>query len=240
MAKPAIHGRDHVPGKYGGTATGHSDKIDGMLYLPSASETTGQVLTRDSTAAHGIKWATSSGGTGSGLPCALALAYDRSQSTGVGARIKFDFDDIYQNDAMYGYEVVSGGRARYITTSTEGFYRYDAYVEWNTDFSPGDFPFIEPSCYVLGSDDTLVNAAAVYWADTGGIIYGEQFIASEMDHHQLRSTIYFNFTAADFGAATIGIGVNLVAGASITKNFGAGVSLAMLGDTLSAMTTPFT
>jgi len=66
MPKPEFHGRDHRPAKYGGTAAtegGGADPTTGMLYLPSSSETDGQVLTRDSTTAHGLKWDTGSAST---------------------------------------------------------------------------------------------------------------------------------------------------------------------------------
>ena len=169
---------------------------------------------------------------------ALGLAYNRSQNT--GGQLKFDFDDIYINDSSFSYEQVTSGRARYITITSEGFYQYDAYVSWDTDFTVGDFPYIEPSCYVSGAADLLVNTAAVYWSDTGGVIYGEQFIAAEQDHHLIRSTVYFNFTASDFGDSAPGIGVNLRDSGSRTKTFGAGVQLTRLGDTLTALTTPFT
>lgn len=53
-----MHGRDHRPSKYGGTQGSGGDPTEGMLYLPSASETDGQVLTRDSTAAYGLAWET--------------------------------------------------------------------------------------------------------------------------------------------------------------------------------------
>ena len=57
------HGRYHKPPKYGDTSGGGEDPVSGMLYLPSAAETNDQVLTRDSTATHGIKWA-NAGGSG--------------------------------------------------------------------------------------------------------------------------------------------------------------------------------
>ena len=55
------HGRDHQPPKYGDTTGGGNDPTRGMLFLPSSTETDAQVLTRDSTATYGIKWADAGG-----------------------------------------------------------------------------------------------------------------------------------------------------------------------------------
>lgn len=58
----AMHGRDHRPSKYGdATLTGAAaDPVQGMLFLPSATETDGHVITRDSTQTYGLKWAAAS------------------------------------------------------------------------------------------------------------------------------------------------------------------------------------
>lgn len=173
-------------------------------------------------------------GLGGGPISALGIAGARSQSA--TGNLPLDFDDIYTNDASFGYEVVTSGRARYITISQEGWYRYDAHIFWDTDWGATDFPYIESSCYVLGSPDTLATAAAEFWSGEGGWIGGEQFTAAEADHHQLISTMYFNFTAADFGDSVIGIGVNVRSSGSATKNFGGGVALTRLGDTLTPLT----
>lgn len=50
------HGRDHRPPKYGTTTGGGADPTRGMLFLPSADETDGQVLSRDSGATYGLSW----------------------------------------------------------------------------------------------------------------------------------------------------------------------------------------
>jgi hypothetical protein len=173
--------------------------------------------------------------TSSSLPSALGIGFQRSQTT-VGGILDILFDEVAWNDASFGYSTVTSSRAQFVTITTEGWYLVKTYVSWNTDFGAFDFPFIVPTCLVLGSTDTLVNDAVLFWDDTGGIIYGEQFSAAEAKHHQIAATVLFNFTAADFGASTIGLGVRLQSAAGITKNFGGGIAVTKLGDTLTDQT----
>lgn len=146
-----------------------------------------------------------------------------------------DFDRIYRSDTSITYNTVTGGRARYITISEEGWWLYKAVIYWDTDWTAGDFPYIEPSCLLGGFPDVLVNAVSVVWDDTQGIIYGEQFTAAESDHHSLAATVLFNFSAADVGQSTLPIGVNIRSSASRTKNFGGHVTLTRLNDVLTEL-----
>lgn len=168
------------------------------------------------------------------LPSALGSASSRSQTCAGSLPIEFDF--VYWNDPSFAYEGVTAGRARYLTITTEGWYLGKFSIFWDTDFTVGDFPFIEPSCFIGGFADVLVNSFAPNWNDTQGIIYGEQFTAAEMDHHSLAATVLFQFTAAGVGDASPGIGVNVRAGGGRTKNFGGQVALTYLGDTLAQQT----
>jgi len=166
---------------------------------------------------------------------ALGSAGQRSQTcAGV---LDIEFDNIWNNDASFGYTGVASGRAKYITISQEGFYKAQFQINWDTDFTVGDFPYIEPRVwFVTGSfADNLVNSASVYWQD-GGVIQSEQFTAAEMDHHMIEQTVYFNFSAADFGSTVIGIGERINAGGSRTKNFGGQIVLTWLGELLVEQT----
>lgn len=165
---------------------------------------------------------------------ALGLAGSRSQSMS-GLVLDFDFDDIVTNDASFGYEVVTSGRAQYITISTEGWYRGRFVVFFNSDFTAGDFPFLQPTCYVLGADDVLVNSAAWSLTDERNIA-NNQDAAGELTRHVLSCTLDFQFTAADFGDSPVGIGMRIVANNNRTKFFGGQLELTWLGSALSALT----
>ncbi len=166
---------------------------------------------------------------------AIAKATLRSQTCTGNLPIEFDF--VSWNDPSFGYDVVSGGRATYITISKEGNYVADFNVFWNTDWTVGDFPYIEPSDLINSVAGTLVNDVDVNsWDDTQSIIYGEQFTAAESDHHQLAARVYFTFTEAWFGFPSIGIGVNMRSGATRTKNFGGMVAVTWLGPALVEQT----
>lgn len=175
------------------------------------------------------------------IPClgapisAVAHAYSRSQAC--NSTLTLEFDDFFRNDSSFGYTQVTSSRAKYITISTEGFYKYQAVIYWDTDWSASDFPYIEPTMWDGSSQNTLVNAAdADHWDDTQSIIYGEQFTAAEMDHHSLAATVYFNFDTAYWGFATIGLGVNIRSSANRTKNFGGHIVVTRLGDLVSEVT----
>jgi hypothetical protein len=174
-------------------------------------------------------------GLGGGPISALGIAASRSQScTG---NLPLEFDYFYSNDASFGYEQVTSSRARYITITTEGWYKVQCLIDWDTDWTAGDYPYIEPSCYVGGAPDTLVGASATYWQDAGGIIYGQQLIAVEHDHHSIACTVYFNFDATDFGNdTTIGLGINMRSSATRTKTFGGQIAITRLGDLLTETT----
>lgn len=167
---------------------------------------------------------------------AIGSAGQRSQTCAGTLDIEFNF--IWANDPSFGYTQTTGSplRAKYITISQEGFWMAQFQINWDTDFTAGDFPYIEPRVWLVtgSTPDNLVNAAAVYWQD-GGSIYSEQLTAAESDHHLIEQTVYFNFTAADFGSTVIGIGERINAGGSRTKNFGGQIVLTWLGDTLDSV-----
>jgi hypothetical protein len=98
--------------------------------------------------------------TSSSLPSALGIGFQRSQTT-VGGILDILFDEVAWNDASFGYSTVTSSRAQFVTITTEGWYLVKTYVSWNTDFGAFDFPFIVPTCLVLGSTDTLVNDAVL-------------------------------------------------------------------------------
>lgn len=165
---------------------------------------------------------------------ALAQAFARSQTcTG---NMPLDFDSFYRNHEAYGYSDVTSGRARYVTLSRAGWYLYHGVIFWDTDWTAGDFPYIEPSAEVGGSATTLIGVSGIDWDDTQGIIYGQQFIASEMDHHSLAATVLFNFDPAAVGFSSIGVGVNVRSGSTRTKAFGGHIALTWLGDALEEVT----
>lgn len=166
---------------------------------------------------------------------AIGSAGQRSQTT-TGGVLEIEFDDIWANDASFGYTQVSASRAQYITISQEGFWLAQFQINWNSDFGAFDFPYIEPRCWLVtgGTPDNLVNAAAVYWQD-GGSIYSEQQSAAEAKHHLIEQVVYFNFTAADFGSTVLGVGMRINCSGGITKNFGGQMVLTWLGDTLTSV-----
>ena len=165
---------------------------------------------------------------------ALAQAFARSQTcTG---NLPLDFDSFYRNHTDYGYSDVASGRARYVTISRPGWYMYDGVIFWDTDWTAGDFPYIEPSAEVGGAATTLISVSGIDWDDTQGIIYGQQFIAAEHDHHSLAATVFFNFDPDAVGFATIGVGVNIRSGSTRTKAFGGHIALTWLGDFLEQVT----
>ena len=91
------HGRYHRPPKYGDTSGGGEDPVSGMLWLPSASETNDQVLTRDSTSTHGIKWA-AAGATVQNAPPFLELPLAmKDQSTQLEDSWDWTVDATYVN-----------------------------------------------------------------------------------------------------------------------------------------------
>jgi hypothetical protein len=138
---------------------------------------------------------------------------------------------------MFGYSTVTAGRARYVTLLSEGYYQYDAYVEWNTDWTGTAFPYIEPSCDIDGTPDNIINSAVTYWSLFGGWIGAEQLNTDEYTHGQIAMTVYFNYLKADFGnTADLGIGVNLRSSSSATKFFGAGLVVTRLGDAMTDLT----
>lgn len=165
-----------------------------------------------------------------------ALGRAGTQSLSATGNLALTFSSVYANDPSFGVSGVSGGRATYITISEPGFYMYDGLVFWDTDWTVGDFPYVEPSASVGGSPTTLIGVSSIDWDDTQGIIYGQQFTAAEMDHHSLAATVYFNFDPVAVGFATIGVGINMRSSATRTKNFGAHIVLTRLGDILEAVT----
>lgn len=172
--------------------------------------------------------------TGGGPITALASAWSRSQAMS-SLVLDLVFDEISTNDASFGYEVVSSGRAQYVTISTEGWYRGRFVVYYNSDFSAGDFPFIQPTTYVLGSQGTLAADASWYLSDERNIA-NNQDATGEMTRHVLSCTFDFEFDATDFGDSVVGIGLRIVANANRTKNFGGYIELTRLGDVLSELT----
>lgn len=151
--------------------------------------------------------------------------------------LNMTFGSFWRNDTTFGYSDVASGKAKYLTIGEEGFYKASFYITWNSDWSVGDQPYIEPSCKLGGVNSPLVGlGTAAYWDDTQQIVYGEQFTTAELDHHQLAATVWFDYTVADTGENPLGIGVNIRSSLSATKNFGAGLVVVRLGDNVSAVT----
>lgn len=134
-----------------------------------------------------------------------------------------------EHDDVFGYDVVSGSTAKYITIPP-GTYRTEAVVYWSTDFGGGTFPFISQYAWfpVDASENQLAGVmSGAAFDDEQQIIYGEQFTAAEMDHHAMASTHVFSWEEADTGEDRIGIGVGLYASGS-TKDWGAALTITQL------------
>lgn len=166
---------------------------------------------------------------------ALGLAFSRSQAMS-GNVLNLMFDSVYCDDASFSFEEVTSGRAQYVTISQEGWYRVDSMVYWDTDFSAGDFPFFRRTCFIAGVQDILDSSAAVFASAGSAGITHLQNTTAEMDHHELGGSFFFNFTAADFGQASLGIGLRIDANVDRTKAFGGELAITRLGDTLAELT----
>lgn len=169
---------------------------------------------------------------------ALGLSFGVSH-TFVGSSYDLLLNQIWQNDPSFGYVVTSGSplKAQFLTISKEGWYEARFKVNWNSDFVSTDFPFIEPRCYfVTGAfSDSLVSSAGEYWEDSGSV-FGEQNSADDVIHHTLTETVYFNFSAAEFGTSVLGLGIRLRASGSRTKTFNGSVEVTWLGELLEQLT----
>lgn len=120
MPKPDFHGREHRPAKYGdatGAFGGGADATEGMLYLPSSTETDGQVLTRDSSTDHGMSWATPSSSSGTGIVRAAVSV----SSFSFNNYAEVAYDTIRQTDDGSVFELASNR----LRIKTGGVYMYD-------------------------------------------------------------------------------------------------------------------
>jgi hypothetical protein len=171
---------------------------------------------------------------------AVALADFRSLANSGALALQFRY--IYTNDDSFSYAVTSGGspnRAKYVTISKTGYYMAHFVAFWDTDFTVGDSPFIQPSCYFvdLASADVLVNSdGGEAWDDTQDGIWGIQFNATEMDYHSLRNVFFFNFDPAVWGTASLGLGINIKTSTARTKFWGGGVQVTWLGELVEQLT----
>lgn len=118
------HGRDHRPAKYGATTGAGPDPIKGMLWLPSASETDGQVLTRDSTAPHGIKWADAGGSV---FQVAQPLVYYADQFADMRSGVSGTWTLTNDTTAPGAYYSTS--------TSTTGYLDFRAWIDADQNVS---------------------------------------------------------------------------------------------------------
>lgn len=135
-----------------------------------------------------------------------------------------------------GYTPYLGNPAsyEYIMLPGEGMYHAVFMIYWSTDFGASTFPFIEPSTIIGGTPGALSGDAEVAWDNTQGWIGGEQFIASEQDHHSLVAEIWFSFSTAYVPA--MGIGVNIRSGFAGTKSVGGAVAVTRMGEPLVEVT----
>ena len=134
-----------------------------------------------------------------------------------------------EHDDVFGYDVVSGSTAKYITFPP-GTYRSEAVVFWSTDFGGGTFPFINQYAWfpVDASENQLSSLSmGPGLDDEQGIIYGQQFTTTEQDHHALASTHVFSWEESDFTEPIIGLGVGLYASGT-TKAWGASIAITQL------------
>lgn len=175
------------------------------------------------------------GGTAPAAITALGQAGSRSQSISGGV-LPIYFDFFYRNDPSFGYEQVVSSRARYITISADGYYMAQFAIWWDTDFTAGDQPYLKPMAYIGGFDSSLIPSASAVWDQGFDSINGQQFTAAEMDHHLIHTTVWFNFSAAEFAEPDIGIGMQLEAAVSRTKNFGGQVVITRMGDVQTQVT----
>lgn len=176
---------------------------------------------------------------------ATGVADSRSLTNSGSLDLQFRY--IFNNDASFGYAVTSGGspnRATYVTISTEGFYQADFVAYWNSNFTAGDNPYIQPRVYYPSSatSDALVNSDGVEaWDDTQDGIWGIQLAAAEMTYHSLRNVFFFNYDPSN-GSSTwagedyIGLGVRINTSVSRTKNFGGQLHVTRLGGLVSQVT----
>lgn len=171
----------------------------------------------------------------SGLPVAFGSRGQASKTVGPGAT-PLEFTFVSWNDPLFGYAVTVGTapkRARYITLAEEGTYMAHFLATWNSAFTVGDFPFIQPSIYLPSgpTEDVLSNVIDVRSMDDAvGLIYGQQNTAAESAFLGLAATVIFSWDQASVGETSIGLGVNLSSGNGRTKNFGAKISVVRLGD----------
>lgn len=169
-----------------------------------------------------------------GLPSAMLLEGQNSRASGV--LLNMTYGSFYRNDTSFSYSDVTGGKAQYMTLSEEGLYRGEFIFHWDTDWTAGDYPFMEPAAKQGGANTALTSTISIYSEDTDLYIGAEQITAAEMDHHLIKATVYWVFTVANFGESTMAVGCNLRATNSRTKNFGSSVTVVRLGDALSQVT----
>ena len=128
-----------------------------------------------------------------------------------------------------------------IMITESGCYRGEFYVYWSTDFGASTFPFIEPGCVIDGVQDNLVSFeslpfAGPIWDNTQSWIGGEQFIASEQDHHSVYASVIFNFDFTIAGISSFGISNVLRSSFAGAKTVGAKLAVYRLSDYLEEVT----
>jgi hypothetical protein len=171
---------------------------------------------------------------------ATAVADSRSLANTGALALQFRY--IFTNDASFSYAVTSGGspnRATYLTISQTGFYMAHFVAYWNTNFTAGDNPFIQPSCYFVdtATPDVLVNSDGLEaWDDTQDGIWGIQLAAAEMTYHSLRNVFFFNFDPAVWGTASLGLGITIKTSVARTKFYGGQLTATWLGDLVEQVT----
>lgn len=174
-----------------------------------------------------------------------ARAYGTTQNVSNGGSLSIPFYSFAWNDAaVFGYSTVRTGtpgpvatkNADYITINKEGWWLGRFEVNWSSDFTAGDVPYIEPQCLVAGSAGPIVNSTDIAWDDTLNPVYGSQYTADNVAHHQLVSFLMFNYDAAVWGANPVGIGVKIRSSLARTKVWGGSVAVTWLGDLLAEQT----
>lgn len=182
---------------------------------------------------------------GGGCISGTAIADMRSLTN--SGQLDFLFRYIFANDPSFSYDEAAGtspNRAKFLTISEPGFYMLDAVAYWDTNFTSGDNPYIQPTVWYPSSStiDVLVNSDGLEaWDDTQDGVWGIELGSGNLAYHSLRNLFRFNYDP-DNGSSTwagedfIGLGVRLNTSISRTKFFGANLHVTRLGEVVEQMT----